>query len=103
MIGISPCRLGSPTSMTRSSSPEVLLGKGFLKIFNKFTGARPYRSVISKTLQSNFIEITLRYGCSPVNLLYIFRAPFLRNTSGGLLLYDVIFICYEIQSNLKVK
>ena len=31
-----------------------------------------------RTLQSNFTEIALRHGCSPVNLLYIFRAPFLR-------------------------
>ena len=27
-------------------------------------------------LQSNFIEITLQYWFSPVNLLYIFRTPF---------------------------
>ena len=27
-------------------------------------------------LQSNFIEITLRHGCSPVNLLHIFKTPF---------------------------
>ena len=31
-------------------------------------------------------EITLRHGCSPVNLLYIFRTPFIKNTSGWLLL-----------------
>ena len=36
--------------------------------------------------QSNFIEITLRQGCSPVHLLHIFRTPFHKNTSGGLLL-----------------
>ena len=30
--------------------------------------------------ESNFIEITLRYGCSSVNLLHIFRIPFLKNT-----------------------
>ena len=35
---------------------------------------------------NNFIEITLRHGCSPVNLLHIFRPPFPKNTSGGLLL-----------------
>ena len=34
-------------------------------------------------LQSNFIEITLRHGFSPVNLLHIFRTPFSKNTSGG--------------------
>ena len=34
-------------------------------------------------LQSNFTEITLRHGCSPVNLLHIFRTPFPKNTSEG--------------------
>ena len=32
------------------------------------------------------IEITFRHGCSPVNLLHIFRTPFSRNTSGWMLL-----------------
>ena len=35
---------------------------------------------------SNFIEITLRYGCSPVNLVHIFRTLFTKNTSERLLL-----------------
>ena len=30
-------------------------------------------------------QITLRHGCSPVNLLHIFRTPFLKNTSEWLL------------------
>ena len=34
----------------------------------------------------NFIEITLWHGCSPVNLLHIFRTIFSKNTSGWLLL-----------------
>ena len=34
----------------------------------------------------NFIKIALRYGCSPVNLLHIFRTPCPKNTSGWLLL-----------------
>ena len=34
----------------------------------------------------NFIEITLRHGCSPGNFLDIFRTPFTKNTSGWLLL-----------------
>ena len=34
----------------------------------------------------NFIQITLRHGCSPVNLLHIFRTPFPMNTSGRLVL-----------------
>ena len=36
----------------------------------------------------NFIEITLRHGCSPVNLLHIFRTLFPKANSG-LLLLDV--------------
>ena len=48
----------------RSSSPEVFLGKGVLKVL------------------CIFIEITLRNGCSPVNLLHISRTPFHKNTSA---------------------
>ena len=44
-----------------------------------------------QTLQSNFIEIALRDGCSPVNLLHIFRTPFSRNTSAWLLLELYVF------------
>ena len=56
---------------------------------------QPFRGVLWKTCsenmqqiyrrapmqKSNFTEIALRHGCSPVNLLYIFRTPFLKNTS----------------------
>ena len=71
---------------SRSSHPEMFLRKGILKIRSKFTGEQPCQSVISIKLLCNFIEITLRYGCPPVNLLYIFRIPFPKNTSGRLLL-----------------
>ena len=36
-------------------------------------------------VESNFIEITLRHGCSPVNL-HIFRTRSSKNSSGRLLL-----------------
>ena len=39
--------------------------------------------------QATFFEIALRHRCSPVNLLYIFRTPFPRNTSGRLLLNKI--------------
>ena len=61
-------------SISGSSHPEVFLGKGVLKIYNKFTGGHQCRSAI-------------RHGCSPVNLQHIFRTLFPRNTSGWLLLY----------------
>ena len=63
----------------------MFLREGVLKICSKFTGEHPCRSVISVKLQSNFIEITLCHGCSPGNLLHIFRTPFSKNTSGWLL------------------
>ena len=45
-------------------------------------------------------EITLRYGCSPVNLLYIFRTPFPKNSSGWLL--PDIGLCHSSVQFLKV-
>ena len=63
----------------RGSHPEVFLVKGVLKICSKFTGEHRYRSVI-----------TLLHGCSPVNLLHIFRTPFFKNTFGWLLLKNAI-------------
>ena len=43
----------------------------------------------------DFNGITLRHGCSPVNLLHIFRIPFFMNTSGRMLLYNVLFVSYK--------
>ena len=66
-----------PVFKYRNSHPKVLLAKGVLKICSKFTGENPFRSEISIKLQ-----IALRHGFSPVNLMHIFRTPFPRNTSG---------------------
>ena len=70
----------------RSSRPEAFLRKGLLKICSKFTGEHPCWSAISINVQSNFIDIALQHGCSPVNFLHIFRTPFPMKTSGRLLL-----------------
>ena len=75
-----------------------MLRKSVLKISSKFTGAHSCRSAISIKLQSNFIEITLRNGCTPVNLLHIFGTWFLMSTSGRLLLNfgpAIIFLCVK--------
>ena len=56
----------------RSSPPDVFLGKVFWK----------YAANLPKNTHA---EVVL-HGCSPVNLLHIFRTPFPRNTSGWLLL-----------------
>ena len=47
------------------------------------------RTPMSKCDFNKFIEITLRHGYSPVNLLHIFRTPFPKNTSERLLLINV--------------
>ena len=67
----------------------VVLVKNVMKICTKFKEERPCRSVISIKFLRNFIEITMRHGCSPVNLLHIFKTP--KNTYGGLLLVIVKF------------
>ena len=61
------------------------------KFCSKCTREHPCGSVISVKLLCNFIEIALWHGCSPVNLLHIFRTLFSRNTSGWLLLKNTIF------------
>ena len=50
-------------------------------------------------LLCNFIEITLRHGCSPIKLLHFFRTSFPKNISRGLLL--LVFIRHNpILSNI---
>ena len=75
----------------RSSPPTVFLGKGVLKIWSRRTPMPKcdFNKVFNK-VDCNFIEIALRYGFSPVNLLRIFRTPFPMNTSEGLLLMLVL-------------
>ena len=41
-------------------------------------------------------DFTLWHGCSPINLLHIFRTLFPRNTSGWLLLKDTDFLEYML-------
>ena len=77
-----------------SSLSKVFLWKGVLKICSKFTVEHKCRSLISVKLQSNFIEIKLQHGCSPVNLLHIFITYFPKNTSGELLLSNQIKYCF---------
>ena len=88
-IKLSGCAVAlSHETIIRSSHPDLFLGKGVLKICSKFTVKHPCQSAISIKLLCNFIEIALRHGCSPVNLLHIFRTPFPKNTSWWLLLYN---------------
>ena len=84
--------------LQKQPSWDVLI-KGCPEIFSKFTGKHSCRSVISIKLLCNFIKITLWHGCSPVNLLHIFRTPLLKNTSGGLLLDLPSFLISQASKN----
>ena len=68
----------------RSIRPEVFLGKGVLKICSKFRGQHLCQSAISIKLLCSLP----RHGCSPVNLLHIFRT--LPKNSPGQLLLNII-------------
>ena len=77
----------------------------------------PCEIVISLKLQSNFTEITLPHGCSPVKLLHIFRTSFPRtplkycfytfkviNEDSKLIFQRPLFTSYKTQSiNLQSK
>ena len=74
----------------------MFIWKDVLKICCKFTGEHPYRCMIS----IKFIGITLRHGCSPVNLLHIFWVHFTKNTNGRLLLFFIRTRIFDL--NFKV-
>ena len=60
--------------------------KVFWKICSQFT-EHPCRNVILIELQSNFIVITFLYGCSPADLLHVFRTTFYKNNFREMLLF----------------
>ena len=55
----------------------------------------------------NNIEIALWHGCSPVNMLHIFRIPLLKNTPERLLLYICLFfsvcLCLTLYTSLSLS
>ena len=54
-------------------------------------------------IYSNFIEITPWHGCSPVNLLHIFRTLFPKDNSGGLLLLKWVFPLPGSAINISIQ
>ena len=107
-------RIRLPLAQYRSSRPEVFLRKMCSENMQKIDRRTPMPkcnfniwkhaanlqenthaewSAISIKLLYNFIEIALQNGCSPVNLLHIFRTPFVKNSPGRLLLTVKINTC----------
>ena len=58
---------------------------------------------ISIKLLCNFIEITLRHWCSPVNFLHIFSTTFNKNTFRGLLVIRITTFNENLGNILKLK
>ena len=67
-LSITDTILDSDSVRYTKAALQVFLGESVLKIYSKLAGEHSW------------------HGCSPVNLLHIFRTPFCQNTSGGLLL-----------------
>ena len=65
----------------KQPSKGVAYSEATSKICCIFTGVHPCRNVISINFQSIFIEIALRHGRSPINLLHIFGTSFSKNSS----------------------
>ena len=61
----------------------------------------PMPKCISIKLLCSSIEITLRHGCSPMDLLHIFRTAFLKKTSGWLLLSSFKISYYHLWKYLQ--
>ena len=70
----------------RSRHPEVF----FKKVFWKYAANLQENAHVELRLHISLYWITLRDGCSPVNLLHIFRTPFSKNTSRRLLLFHIL-------------
>ena len=85
--------------------------KSVLKISSKFTGKQPRRSAISIKLQSIFIQFTVQHGCSPVNLLHIFRTfcpsisggPLLKTFSGNSSVFDKKYFSETIKTIARLE
>ena len=56
------------------------------------------QTCVSMNLLCNFIEITLRHGCSSVHLLHIVRTALYKDTSGRFLLVKAfIFLQFLVK------
>ena len=92
-------------SYVKSSPQEVFLKKRCSEIIQQIYMRKPmlkYDFNFIELYWSNFIEITLWYGCSTVNVLYFFRTAFPKSTYEGLLLLRHFIInTANIFANLK--
>ena len=70
-------------STLQKHSPRVVPRKRCSEIMRQIYRRTPMLKCDFNKVACNFIDITLQHGCSPVNLLHIFRTPFLKNTCAA--------------------
>ena len=100
----------------------IMWNKTFSGPYNSgFPQKQPFRGTLRKKCSENMHQIyrrrpmpkckatlfaiTLRHWCSPVNLQHIFRTPFPKNTSGGLLLFShvgIVIKLYAVINTCKI-
>ena len=81
------CKRTGIFCITLQKQPSTgVLTKKYSENMQQIYKRTPMPKEISIKLFCNFLEIALWHGCSPVNLLHIFRTLFNENTNGGLLL-----------------
>ena len=73
-------------NLVRKQSSRGVLRKGYSEYMQQILGRTPMPKCDFRKVACNFIEITLRHGYSPENLVHVFRTPFFKGISGGLLL-----------------
>ena len=83
---------------TQKQPSRGVLRKRYFVNMQQIYRKTPMPKELAINLQRNFFEITLRHGCSPANLLHIFRTPLPRNTSVWLLL-KILILWIELQTN----
>ena len=71
--------------VAEAATGGVLLKKGVLKNFTKFTGKHLYQSLLFNKVAA-LLKRRHWHRCFPVNFVKFLRAAFLQNTSGRLLL-----------------
>ena len=84
-----------PTLFLLNIKDQKLPSKGVLNKRCSENMQHIYRRKSMPMCDFNKIALQLRHGCSTVNLQHILRTPFPRNTSGRLLLKDIL-VTYSI-------
>ena len=78
----------------RSSHQRCSMKKGVLRNFTKFTGKHLCQSLffnkVTGLRPATLLEKRLWHRCFPVNFVKFLRTPFLQNTSGRLLLGEIV-------------